>query len=126
MASSSVTTRAVSLELPVQVREARLLTEQPWTRALGKLTMEVATEGWKFPAPLETVPPRPRVGGQTPRVSASQMYLWSCTWTRTGSRSASTQPARTLGSSSPWTGENSTAAHRPASRSRSSTARAYS
>lgn len=60
MASSSVTTRAIPLELPVQVREARLLTEQPWTRGLGKLTMEVATEGWKFPAPLETVPPRPR------------------------------------------------------------------
>ncbi len=37
----------------VKVREARLLNAPPWIRSLGKLTMEVATEGWRFPAPVE-------------------------------------------------------------------------
>ncbi|HLW65052.1 MAG TPA: DEAD/DEAH box helicase [Gemmataceae bacterium] len=55
----------VSLDLPVDIRalavtdrgltiltrEARLLHEPPWSRSLGKLTLEVMTEGWKFPAP---------------------------------------------------------------------------
>ena len=49
--------------LAVHVREAKLLTERPWARGLGKLTMEVTTEGWKFPAPPSDVPavPRPRI-----------------------------------------------------------------
>jgi len=38
--------------LTVSVREARLLTDSPWVRSLGKLPMEVATEGWRFPPPL--------------------------------------------------------------------------
>ena len=37
--------------LVVSTREARLLHESPWSRSLGKLTLEVTTEGWKFPAP---------------------------------------------------------------------------
>src|SRR5579884_824096 len=55
----------VSLDLPVniasrprfepprtlQTREARLLLDAPWIRSLGKLPMEVSTEGWRFPAP---------------------------------------------------------------------------
>jgi SNF2 family DNA or RNA helicase len=42
------------------VREARLLTNLPWVRSLGKLPMEVATEGWRFPAPpAEPAVPRP-------------------------------------------------------------------
>ncbi|MFL5341337.1 MAG: DEAD/DEAH box helicase [Gemmataceae bacterium] len=45
--------------LPVTVREARLLADAPWTRALGKLGLEVATEGWKFPAPALDAPPKP-------------------------------------------------------------------
>lgn len=49
--------------LTVNVREARLTLERPWIRTLGKLDMEVRTEGWKFPAPLDhqstPVPPRP-------------------------------------------------------------------
>jgi SNF2 family DNA or RNA helicase len=32
-------------------REARLLTESPWTRPLGGTEFRVQTEGWKFPAP---------------------------------------------------------------------------
>jgi SNF2 family DNA or RNA helicase len=33
------------------VRGARLLTDLPWIRGLGKLGLEVATEGWRFPTP---------------------------------------------------------------------------
>jgi SNF2 family DNA or RNA helicase len=43
--------------LQVAVREARLLTQAPWVRPLGRLTMEVSTQGWRFPAPLEPVTP---------------------------------------------------------------------
>jgi SNF2 family DNA or RNA helicase len=37
--------------LEPNVREARLLTEAPWVRSLGRLELSVTTEGWKFPAP---------------------------------------------------------------------------
>jgi SNF2 family DNA or RNA helicase len=49
--------------LAVTVREARLLGDAPWVRSLGKLSMEVTTEGWRFPAPPETNPavPKPRL-----------------------------------------------------------------
>ncbi len=49
--------------LTVTVREARLLTEAPWVRSLGKLAMEVTSEGWRFPAPPEmnTASPKPRL-----------------------------------------------------------------
>jgi SNF2 family DNA or RNA helicase len=49
--------------LQVTVREARLLTDQPWVRSLGKLAMEVATEGWRFPPPVAEMapPPKPRI-----------------------------------------------------------------
>lgn len=33
------------------VREARLLTDAPWVRSLGRLELTISTEGWKFPAP---------------------------------------------------------------------------
>jgi SNF2 family DNA or RNA helicase len=51
--------------LQVGLREARLLTQAPWVRPLGKVTMEVSTQGWRFPTPAEPVipadpkPPRP-------------------------------------------------------------------
>lgn len=55
--------------LQTTARETRLLATPPWVRGLGKVGMEVKTEGWKFPVPaLEMepkeeagVPPRPRV-----------------------------------------------------------------
>jgi len=49
--------------LTVQVREAKLLNDPPWTRAQGKLAMEVSTFGWKFPTPVDVPPPpaRPRL-----------------------------------------------------------------
>lgn len=34
-------------------REIRRLNDSPWTRTLGKLAMEVSTQGWTFPAPLK-------------------------------------------------------------------------
>jgi SNF2 family DNA or RNA helicase len=44
--------------LETTVREAKLLDASPWVRTLGKLGMEVTSEGWKFPAPpLETGSP---------------------------------------------------------------------
>jgi SNF2 family DNA or RNA helicase len=47
--------------LQANVREARLLTAAPWVRSLGKLSMEVKTEGWTFPTPpkeSQTIKPR--------------------------------------------------------------------
>src|SRR5947209_7044193 len=50
--------------LAVGAREARLLTQAPWVRPIGRLTMEVATQGWRFPAPGELLaPPKPRLAG---------------------------------------------------------------
>jgi SNF2 family DNA or RNA helicase len=42
--------------LPVNSREARLLVDSPWVRSLGKLTLEVTTEGWRFPTPADAPP----------------------------------------------------------------------
>ncbi len=44
-------------QLSLSVREARLLNDSPWTRTLGKLAMEINTEGWKFPAPPSEIAP---------------------------------------------------------------------
>lgn len=46
--------------LTVSVREARLLADPPWVRSLGKLALEVRTEGWRFPAPPSDTSPAPR------------------------------------------------------------------
>src|SRR4030095_11467550 len=67
----------------------------------------------------------PRVS-QTPRVSGLQMYLCSWTCRRTVRWSSRIQVARSCGSSTPWTGEKSTAATRPVSPWRATTSRAYS
>ncbi len=51
-----------SLDLKTGVREARLLGEVPWVRALCKLQLSVGSEGWKFPLPpgeAPLPPPRP-------------------------------------------------------------------
>ncbi|MBI1918837.1 MAG: DEAD/DEAH box helicase, partial [Planctomycetes bacterium] len=42
---------AMEWALQVQVRESRLLTSPPWVRSLGKLALEVTTQGWRFPTP---------------------------------------------------------------------------
>src|SRR5256885_757914 len=46
------TTQQIDLEATDGVREARLLTTPPWVRTLGKLGLEISTEGGKFPAPM--------------------------------------------------------------------------
>ncbi len=43
--------------LEVSVRQASLLSSSPWVRPLGKLTLEVPTQGWRFPTPLDQAPP---------------------------------------------------------------------
>jgi SNF2 family DNA or RNA helicase len=37
--------------LEVSVRQAALLNHPPWVRSLGKISMEVTTQGWRFPTP---------------------------------------------------------------------------
>ena len=46
-------------EQPLQasVRSAPLLTNPPWVRSLGKLAMEVTTQGWRFPTPPDQAAP---------------------------------------------------------------------
>jgi len=39
--------------LAVSLREAKLLNDPPWARLLGRLTLEVSTQGWRLPTPLE-------------------------------------------------------------------------
>ena len=47
--------------LTVSVRQAPLLTSTPWTRTLGKVGLEVSTQGWRFPTPGELLkPPKPK------------------------------------------------------------------
>jgi SNF2 family DNA or RNA helicase len=48
------------------VREARLLTDAPWVRSLGRLELSVQTEGWKFPAPPVEYAPPPRLPSDPP------------------------------------------------------------
>jgi SNF2 family DNA or RNA helicase len=45
------------------IREARLLGDAPWVRAVGGLDLRVHTEGWKFPSPLVEVAPKPKPPG---------------------------------------------------------------
>ena len=42
--------------LNTTVREIPLLARAPWVRTLGKLSMEVSTQGWRFPTPGELAP----------------------------------------------------------------------
>jgi SNF2 family DNA or RNA helicase len=62
-------------ERPLQTmaRAARLLTEPPWVRSLGKLALEVSTDGWRFPTPGEPLDARSEDGPQSeptaPRVT---------------------------------------------------------
>ena len=48
------------------MREARLLTDSPWARSLGRLELSVTTEGWKFPAPPVEYSPPPRLASELP------------------------------------------------------------
>lgn len=63
LSTTTQTWPVVELPLAVQLRQARLLSEPPWIRSLGRLSLEVTTTGWRFPAPpAETPPPaKPRL-----------------------------------------------------------------
>src|SRR5262245_51553212 len=47
--------------LEVSVRQAPLLTSAPWVRSVGKLALDVNTQGWRFPLPPDHKPPIPPV-----------------------------------------------------------------
>ena len=40
----------------VTIRQGTLITTAPWVRALGKITLDVRVQGWKFPAPPDQTP----------------------------------------------------------------------
>src|SRR5262249_38452943 len=50
-----------AFERPLQAstREVSLLDKTPWVRTLGKLSIEVATQGWRFPSPDDPRPETP-------------------------------------------------------------------
>ncbi len=55
----AVEARSLSgLERPLQVRvrDHKLLPDSPWVRSLGKMSLEVSTQGWRFPTPCEPLP----------------------------------------------------------------------
>lgn len=50
--------------LEAGVREARLLSDAPWVRSIGRIELSVSTEGWKFPAPPAEYAPPPRLASE--------------------------------------------------------------
>src|SRR5260370_33828005 len=67
------TSSPVSFEraMQVSVRQARLLTERPWVRSLGRLGMKVSSEGWRFPTPPEEADKETRRPGDKEKGRAS-------------------------------------------------------
>src|SRR5216683_2762159 len=39
--------------LTTDTREIRVAMNPPWVRSLGKLDLQVSTQGWRFPAPID-------------------------------------------------------------------------
>jgi SNF2 family DNA or RNA helicase len=52
--------------LEVSVRQASLLNNPPWVRPLGKLALEVSTQGWRFPAPPDLLPAKTGTAPSSP------------------------------------------------------------
>jgi SNF2 family DNA or RNA helicase len=54
--------------LEVSVRQAALLNNPPWVRSLGKLGLDVTTQGWRFPTPPDhlTAAAKPRLAQLEP------------------------------------------------------------
>jgi SNF2 family DNA or RNA helicase len=78
---------AMERPLHVQVREPRLLTSPPWVRSLGKLALEVTTQGWRFPTPPELLP-QEEAPAEQPRSSPNRLALFQ-------EEQAKTEPPRT-------------------------------
>src|SRR5204862_244271 len=59
-----------AFDRPLQsnAREIPLLKTMPWVRTLGKLSIDVTTQGWRFPSPDDVrepaAPPDPLAGAQ--------------------------------------------------------------
>jgi SNF2 family DNA or RNA helicase len=63
---------------PMQVaaRDAPLLTSPPWSRTIGKLTLEGTSQGWKFPMPPELAPPAKAAAPAQPAPSEHPLREW--------------------------------------------------
>ncbi len=63
--------------LEVNVRQAPLLNNPPWIRALGKTAMDVSSQGWRFPVPPDQTPvtTRPAPLKEPPSEEAIQTAL---------------------------------------------------
>jgi SNF2 family DNA or RNA helicase len=81
-AIESRTLTAFARPLQATIREMGLLNRPPWVRPLGKLTMEVTTQGWKFPIPGEPAaklrvfsPEEPAPARPSPARPASRTHI---------------------------------------------------
>lgn len=67
--------------LEANVRPASLLSSPPWIRTLGKLPMDVSTQGWRFPLPpdqpLQTPPRQATALAPNPQAKADLLPLSS-------------------------------------------------
>ncbi len=60
--------RAFERPMQASAREVALLHKTPWIRTLGKLSIDVSTQGWRFPSPDNPLPEAPP---QAPVANAS-------------------------------------------------------
>jgi SNF2 family DNA or RNA helicase len=62
--------------LEVSIRQAALLNSPPWIRSPGRATMEVTSQGWRFPLPPDQPPPvKPAAVKEAPGEEAIQTVL---------------------------------------------------
>jgi SNF2 family DNA or RNA helicase len=73
---------ALSRPMQPTVREVGLLLRPPWVRTLGKLTMDVPTQGWRFPTPDEPAsslrifdPNKPRPAAASAKAAAARTHV---------------------------------------------------
>src|SRR5438067_5994640 len=67
-----------AFDRPLQpgVRAIGLLGRPPWVRSLGKLQIEVRTQGWRFPVPSEPVAPLRLFDPDAPRPPSASARPW--------------------------------------------------
>src|SRR5436309_6137192 len=71
---------SVELISPAEGREVNVQMNPPWVRSLGKLSMRVSTEGWRFPIPIDpdAVPAQPKPH----RIPSAKFRKSSCPYRR--------------------------------------------
>lgn len=80
-----------------EVREVGLLSSLPWIRSLGKLTLEVSTKGWRFPAPPLEYPPNSKLRLFDPaRAGTGPAHLDDLSNSLPGQRSITIKPPRDM------------------------------